>query len=432
MLHQAYSFPLAFDADKVAKLLKRLPLDQRSTVLDPFCGTGTTLLESKLRGISSVGVDANPVCVLVSKAKTTWRVNVSEVKTSAGLVVRSASTKYRSYLRRYEKAKATGERYRCLTDPIFTASPAGRYLISSGLIRRGWISPIPTLKALVIAEAIWTLPERTKNFLLLSLLGLLVPDISNMSYGPEIYRARKRRDCDVFGLFEERVVENLTKLAALKATGVSASTRVRLGDVANGGLRFLEPSSIDVVITSPPYLSDHDYSRLTRLELIFSSYVTSREDLREIKQQLLRSSSKNVYKHDHAVELVRGFSSVMSVIRDVSERAAMKQSGFARVYPRLVGEYFGGMYKHFQALGRVLRPEARAAYIVADQSSFFATPIPTADIISQLAEGCGAGFRVMAMEPIRKYRGTRGDVTWSNQEWLILLKKCVQTCMCSI
>ena len=40
------------------------------TVLDPFCGTGTTLLASKEKGIASIGVDASPLAVFISKVKT--------------------------------------------------------------------------------------------------------------------------------------------------------------------------------------------------------------------------------------------------------------------------------------------------------------------------------------------------------------------------
>src|SRR5687767_12066049 len=48
MLHTSYSFALAFEAELVRDLLDRLGVARRSTVLDPFCGTGTTLLECKL------------------------------------------------------------------------------------------------------------------------------------------------------------------------------------------------------------------------------------------------------------------------------------------------------------------------------------------------------------------------------------------------
>jgi len=423
MLHGAYSFVPAFDADVVGSILGRLGLPEGSVILDPFCGTGTTLLESKLHGFPSVGVDANPVCVLVSKAKTEWELSVPEAEVALRHIVASASREYRRYAQLRRKAEAAGSTYPPQSAPGFLRSAAGRYLISSGLIRRGWISPRPALKTLLLAERLWELPPRPRNFLLLSLLGLLVPEISNMSYGPEIYRARRRSDCDVFGLFLARAQENFRKLESLRATRPSPVTRVRLGDSVNGGLGFIDPESVDCVITSPPYLSDHDYSRLTRLELVFSGHLASREDLRAIKERLLRSSSKNVYKHDRDAELVEGFASVRSVIETISDRAARERSGFARVYPRLVGEYFGGMYKHFKALGRVLRPRGKAAYIVADQSSFFAFPIPTARIVAELAEGSSGALRLMGMEPLKKYRGTRGKVSWSNQEWLIVLEK---------
>lgn len=423
MLHSAYTFAHAFEASLARHIFSTLALDTKSRVLDPFCGTGTTLLECKIHGLASIGVDANPVCVLVSRAKTDWTLDVPKTRKLAQLVTQSASRRYQAYVARHCKAKAAGAKYTAQSDPLFTMSAAGRYLISSGLIRRGWISPRPALKALLIAQRLWNVPPREKNFLFLSLLGLLVPVISNMAYGPEIYRARRRIDCQVFDLFLKRTYENLITLDTLRSHHVGAGTTVRFGDSANDGLNFLQHSSIDAVITSPPYLSDHDYSRLTRLELVFSGHLSHREDLRRIKMPLLRSSSKNVYKSDNLSQLVKRFSKVQQAINAVSMRASGRTSGFARVYPRLVGEYFGGMYAHLRALSRVVRLNGRVALVVADQSSFFAIPIRTASIIAELAEGCKGGFRLLAMERVRKYRGTRGAANRSNDEWLIMLEK---------
>jgi hypothetical protein len=423
VLHTAYSFALDFEADLVAKLLDRLVIDDRSRILDPFCGTGTTVLESKLQGLCALGIDANPVCVLVSRAKTDWRLNASEIRRHARSILGTARTEYGTFLLRYDKERAVGRIYRAHTDPIFARSPAGMYLVSSGLIRRGWISPRPALKALLVAEGAWKLPKKSRNFLLLSLLGLLVPKISNMSYGPEIYRARRRTDCDVFAMFEKRTAENLEKIEMLQSMPARGRSHIYLGDSTSNGLNCLEGAPPDIVISSPPYLSDHDYSRMTRLELVYSGHLASAAELRMIKGRLLRSSSKNVYKGDSLSEHVKRFSDIRLAVERVAERAAEHKSGFARIYPRLIGEYFGGMYKHFQGLGKVLRRGGQIAYIVGDQSSFFAVPIPTAKIIAQVAEGCGANLRLIGMEPVRKYRGTRGAVTWTNQEWLVLLKK---------
>jgi DNA modification methylase len=423
VLHTSYSFPLAFEANLVGDLLDTLKLAPRSTILDPFCGTGTTVLESKIRGYRSVGVDANPVCVMVSRAKTDWGIDVAQLKKRTAEIVQTASAQYARYLARFQAAKGKGKRYAAQSDPLFSTSHIGGYLVESGLLHRGWISPRPALKALLLAEEIRNAPSHLQDFLFLCFLGLLVPEFSNMAYGPEIYRKRKRHDSDVFGLFESRTKETLAKMEELRKSHHDAGSRVRFGDSVNGGLSFLPRGSIDAVITSPPYLSDHDYSRLTRLELVFTETVTSKDDLRAMKKFLLRSSSKNVYKGDSlAAEAIR-FRAVKDAVAAVAERAESRSSGFARVYPRLVGEYFGGMYQHFRRIGRVLRAGGHAAYIVGDQSSFFATPIPTARILAQLAEECGAGLELIDMLPVRKLRGTRGQVTWSNSEWLILLHK---------
>ena len=54
-----------------AEILASLTADDGLTVLDPFCGSGTVLLEAALRGHSAIGIDINPLARLISKVKTT-------------------------------------------------------------------------------------------------------------------------------------------------------------------------------------------------------------------------------------------------------------------------------------------------------------------------------------------------------------------------
>ena len=48
-------------------------------LLDPFCGCGTTLVEGKLAGLKTVGVEANPFACFASKVKTNWDVDAEEL-----------------------------------------------------------------------------------------------------------------------------------------------------------------------------------------------------------------------------------------------------------------------------------------------------------------------------------------------------------------
>src|SRR6266566_1345483 len=78
-VHGWYRFVLSFPPHLVRQYITAFDLVHGDLVLDPFCGTGTTLVEAKKCGIPSVGCDAHPFAALVSRVKTNWE---SKRKTS--------------------------------------------------------------------------------------------------------------------------------------------------------------------------------------------------------------------------------------------------------------------------------------------------------------------------------------------------------------
>ena len=69
-IHNWYYFKEGFSKKLVDTLIEKFNLDNKSIVLDPFCGSGTTLLSCKQSGIKSIGIDVSPFFVFVSKVKT--------------------------------------------------------------------------------------------------------------------------------------------------------------------------------------------------------------------------------------------------------------------------------------------------------------------------------------------------------------------------
>ena len=69
-IHSIHPYPAKFIPEIPRTLISNLPIPRNTIILDPFCGSGVTLVESQKAGIESVGVDLNPIACLLSKVKT--------------------------------------------------------------------------------------------------------------------------------------------------------------------------------------------------------------------------------------------------------------------------------------------------------------------------------------------------------------------------
>ena len=78
--HNWYRFVLSYPPHLVRDYIKDFGLDNKTKVLDPFCGTGTTNLEAKLKQIPSIGLEANPFPHFASSVKVDWNVNPSIIE----------------------------------------------------------------------------------------------------------------------------------------------------------------------------------------------------------------------------------------------------------------------------------------------------------------------------------------------------------------
>jgi hypothetical protein len=352
-------------------------------------------------GINAVGIDANPSSCFAARVKTTWTLE-SEVLLS---LLDDLAQKQPTFLSHEQN-----------TDPTYM------YLESSGMIERGWISAEPLRKAIAIKSSIASLSTSTsyKNALMLALLSEVVQDASNVKFGPELYCSKKKNDVDVFGGFETRVkkfADDLKKVSSLKPGWI----RVFQGDSRNCHdlIKKVASGPYAAGICSPPYPSEHDYTRNARLELAFLEEVSDRSTLRAIKQSMIRSHTKNIYKSDADDKLVERYMQISAISKSLKAKTKDCTHGFGKLYPKVVAEYFGGMKRHFFSIKKLLAPGAYCAYVVGDQCSYAQVPIPTAEILSSIARV--AGFKTIEIE---KWR-TRWSTSTSKgiQENILILRK---------
>jgi len=401
-VHDWYRIILGYSDHLVSQLLDRFKIQEGDWVLDPFCGSGTTLVECLKRGINAVGIDANPSSCFAARVKADWTLN--------GRRLRENAAKARlGYLREIRTKHH-------LTDPTY------RYLDKTGFIKRGWMSEKPLRKALALKIAIQALnvTSRYKSALMLALVAEITASASNIKFGPELYCGPSKDNHDVLDGFLARIETMASDLATVSDVARSAVTVVQ-GDSRNcGGLpEVSKHAPYAAVICSPPYPAEHDYTRNSRLELAFLDHVPDLASLRVIKKAMIRSHSKGIYVTDADGEQVAGNRRVMAVVEEIQKKAELKTHGFARYYPIVAKEYFGGIKRHLSTVVPLLKENGCCAYVVGDQSSYLGVHIPTAEIISELA--LEAGFNTATIEHWRNRWSTTNSKNM--EEHILVLRR---------
>jgi hypothetical protein len=379
-VHEWYRFVLSYPPHLVRDYLQRFGMNKKNLVLDPFCGTGTTLVECKKSGIPSVGVEANSMAYLACAVKTDWAPNAKAILKAAQSIAEQAFDHLQS--ERIEDdpmPENLSGISRCQTLPTELMK----------LILTDSISPLPLHKTLILRDFLDRVRGRDKNHFRLALAKAIVFSISNLHFGPEVGVGTKKKDCAVIAPWLHEMRRVADDLPLVEKSAVVPSD-VNHGDARNIGM-YLKPRSLDAVITSPPYPNEKDYTRTTRLESVILGMIRSKDDLRKLKRSLVRSNTRGVYKIDQDDLEVAHHAEIQRIARAIEARRIElgKTSGFERMYARVTKLYFGGMHRHLANLRPFLRPGAQLAYVVGDQASYLRVMIRTGQILADLAGSLG-------------------------------------------
>ena len=404
-IHGWYHFVFGFPPTLVDNLLDRLQVKPGDTVLDPFCGSGTTLVQCKRQGIDSIGIEANPWGVILSRVKVQWHIQPEKVRQLCRNIVSAVEARIAGQTDSCQAATALVQRLRTArvqSDPVY------RHFNSSGMVERGWISELPLLKAIYLKQEIESQvgTGRHRDLLMVALASTTVADGANVKYGPEIYCVAPKIDADLVTLWAQKVDVMAHDLDLARLRPQTGRTSVLHGDARKSDVvlrRAGIPGSIQYVVTSPPYPADHDYTRNTRIELTLLGHVNGSESLRRIKKLMLRSHSKSVYADDDDGVLVENIPSVAELEKQIRLQGEERQNGFAKRYPVVVREYFGGMYRHLKSVASILSSGGLCAYVVGDQASFLGVHIATAEVLQEIVKASDTGLEVDGIETI----GTR-------------------------
>lgn len=372
--HDWYNFVLGFTPTFPEYMIRSENIAKGDIVLDPFNGSGTTQLVCKLHHIESIGIDANDFMVYAANEKLNWTRDAISLESYRKIIIEE-------YNRHIVDI--------CWDDTNLISKKAK--LVRPKMLDKRYISDKPLIKVMLLKQAIENIQitDDVKSFYLFALASILVP-ISNVKYGPGFGVGRIKDDVDVLAIYFEKTDKMIADLKSVTKEQSNTTSTSILGDSRNLS-SYVKENSISLIVTSPPYPGDHEYTKHSRIELIFNGMATDLASFRKIKKRMLRASTTNIYKEDNDREVVKDLESIIEVTNLIDKRLQDDgaTSGFEKLYTKLVWEYFGGMHKTFIECMKILRPGGKISLLVSDSHAFKMVHIQTAQILSEIGQKTG-------------------------------------------
>ena len=375
-----------------AKYIARIPawvLDEfvgkRDIVLDPFCGSGTTLVEGLSRSKLSIGIDCDPLACMIAGAKTSavQHVRIQELG---------------QHLRKRWQGPASE-----LRPPMPGVVNFGHWFSESA-----WDS----LQSLLVAITDLECTKQERDFLLCVFSSIVryVSNADDQTQKTYVSGTLKKTPPDVAPTFWKAFGKAVSGLRELEQVRLSqAQARVIQGDASDIDL---PAASVDLIVTSPPYLDSVDYMYNFMLEYFWLGPLLGVPD-RQTFNKMRRSSTGA--KNPLAGNVSRLPASLNGLISE------------ADILPNRISAtraYCASMAKHFTSAARVLRRNSYYVLVIGNSQTGKGV-LPIHDSLIRLAADAGLSFQKAFAYRIRRHymkfpRGGRGGII--TMDWVIVLK----------
>lgn len=400
--HGLHEYKGKFNPQIVHSLLNILGVERGGAVLDPFCGSGTTLAESAIWGVSSYGVDLNPLAAQLSNLKVqALRLDCAQAE------------------------RALEGAVECLSGgsgglPL-KGTPREEYLLN-------WL-PKDTF---FLLERLWRYTEAmdgTTALLFRMSASNLIREYSLQE--PQDLRIRRRSSPLPETPFVEAWAEMVARQLARVAHAQPYLDAAVDGYAEQGDIRTQMPfrRRFDAAITSPPYATALPYIDTQRISLVWLGLCPP-DRIMELESALIGSREFYHAQREALYGRMAGNEDalpegVMSLILQL-QNDLTGEDGFRRkAVPLLLYRYFSDMKKMFRNVSLMMKPGARYALVVGNNKTTIGGKLNIIDtpvLLAQVAED--AGWRVERLFPLQTYQRyglhAKNAIT---RETLIVLKQ---------
>lgn len=373
-------------------------------ILDPFAGCGTVQVSSKRNGISSVGTELNPLLAYIGNVKLKyWNQDPESLSTSLAEVIA------------------------CISRPNSHRVESPVFLETQRQFNPGVLANLERLKWAIENLVFSTTDEEhqaIKDLLRVAFSSILV-SCSNLKRSPCLgYDPKKTvNDESPLELFSKKVESIIADLRLLQN---------RYSDVldtpadiyhANASTFEHEPNSVDLAITSPPYMNGLDYVINYKIEMAWLGFINSHQEAKAIKDDMV--ACDNVSKGLIAASALSEKPFQDPWLDEIKEKIAsniLRRGIYRRPdMPHIVDKYFQDMVKVLKQINNAIKPGGRLVMVVGD-SLIAESYVPTDLILAKMATKLEPSFEVERIEQARTRRSgqRRGYIL---RETIVTLKK---------
>jgi len=324
-----FHFKEAFSLDLLQTPVSDWKIESKtiSRILDPFLGTGTSLLAAqklaralRRKDIEAVGLERNPFLHFVSQTKSQWHTyDVQDIQSTAASLLNSFP-------------KTVPERL-----PVLST------------LNREDVYKLEVLKEIVSYQnAIDALPGREKAPLLLGYASVL-EDLSGVRKDGRALRIVPNKQY-LFESVEEALqiawCEVLEDFVTAPNLFQEISSEASLGDgrtLASDGKNTHQLTNFDIIIYSPPYINNIDYTEVYKIELWLCGFITSKEDFRSLRYKTFRSHPSVKFSDPIVMSEDSRLDEVQKTLRVLTE--ALPKDRHKEWRSNLFRGYFDDMYQ---------------------------------------------------------------------------------------
>jgi len=347
-----YSYKHSFSRDLVIKLIEENHLNDEDKILDPFCGSGTTLLASKEIGIPVQGIDILPLSVFISNSKL-LRYDKSHIK--------NAINEIKDLLQRCDKYHGINDGKRDLLIKFFPEETLDKVLFI-----RGWINDKDD--------------DQIKHFFLTALLSILEDVSCTRKDGGFLRVLKGKRIPDLKSVYLSKLYKMVRDIEFINTLPNTDAEAIE-GDARK---TMFEPASFSAAITSPPYPNRHDYTRVYLLELV-TGFIDTQEEIKTLRYHSIRShveARRKIIAEDYNPP-----NTLNAILKKLEEISLPNK----QIIKMLEG-YFEDMHLVLKEIKRLLRPNSKVAFIIGDVR-YGGIKVPVGDMLINLGNNIGFEFK---------------------------------------